>query len=69
MHDRLRQLVTEMVDLGISLEDAQRELARHYVERVLSRAQGNVSKAASALGVHRNTLTRRIRDLRIRVRS
>ncbi len=68
MRDRLEQLVGEMVDRGIRYEDAQREFEKHFITRVLSRCDGNLGKAATTLGVHRNTLTRKIQDLRIRPR-
>ena len=67
MRDRLEQLVHEMVDRGITFEDAQRELARHFIIRVLARCEGNLGRAATELGVHRNTLTRKIQDLKIRL--
>ena len=66
MRDRLEQLVGEMVDKGIRYADAQREFEKHFIARVVSTCDGNLSKAASTLGVHRNTLTRKIQDLKIR---
>ncbi len=68
MRDRLEQLVGEMVDRGIRYEDAQREFEKHFITRVLSRCDGNLGKAATTLGVHRNTVPRKIQDLRIRPR-
>ena len=69
MRDRLEQLVGEMVDRGIRYEDAQREFEKHFIARVVSNCQGNLGKAASTLGVHRNTLARKIQDLKIRLSS
>jgi DNA-binding NtrC family response regulator len=66
MRDRLEQLVGEMVEKGIRFEDAQREFEKHFITRVVSNCEGNLGKAAAALGVHRNTLTRKIQDLKIR---
>ncbi len=66
MRDRLEQLVGEMVDRGIRYEDAAREFERHFITRVVSNCDGNLGKAANALGVHRNTLTRKIHELKIR---
>ncbi|HEX9406772.1 MAG TPA: helix-turn-helix domain-containing protein [Vicinamibacterales bacterium] len=64
----LEQLVTEMVDRGIDFQDAQREFEKHFIARVLQRCDGNLGKAASKLGVHRNTLARKIQELKIRTR-
>jgi DNA-binding NtrC family response regulator len=66
MRDRLEQLVREMVDKGIRYQDAQREFEKHFIARVVITCDGNLGKAATLLGVHRNTLTRKIQDLKIR---
>jgi DNA-binding NtrC family response regulator len=66
VRDLLEQLVTEMVDRGIRFEDAQREFDRRFITRVVLRCDGNLSKAADELGVHRNTLTRKIQTLKIK---
>lgn len=66
MRDLLEQLVTEMVDKGIRYEDAQREFQKRFITRVVQRADGNLTRAADTLGVHRNTLTRKIHELKIR---
>jgi DNA-binding NtrC family response regulator len=66
MRDRLDQLVSEMVDKGIHFDDALREFEKHFITRVVSKCDGNLGKAAATLGVHRNTLTRKIQELKIR---
>ena len=66
MRDRLEQLVGEMVEKGIRYADAQREFEKHFITRVVSNCEGNLGKAATTLGVHRNTLTRKIQELKIR---
>ncbi len=66
MRDRLEQLVGEMVDKGIRYQDAQREFERHFIACVVRSCEGNLGKAASTLGVHRNTLTRKLQELKIR---
>jgi DNA-binding NtrC family response regulator len=68
MRERLEQIVGEMVDQGIRYEDARREFERHFIARVVARANGNLGRAARTLGIHRNTLTRKIHELRIRLR-
>ncbi|MBA3271268.1 MAG: histidine kinase [Acidobacteria bacterium] len=67
MRDRLEQLVGEMIDKGIRFEDAQREFEKHFITRVVSKCAGNLGNAATMLGVHRNTLTRKIQELKIKV--
>ena len=38
----------------------------HFIARVVRSCEGNLGKAASTLGVHRNTLTRKLQELKIR---
>ena len=69
MHRLLDQLVDEMVARGVHYEDAQREFDKRFIARVITKCDGNLCKAADVLGVHRNTLTRKTKHLKIRVRS
>ena len=64
----LDQLVAEMVDKGIRFQDAQREFEKRFIALVVQQSDGNLCRAADTLGVHRNTLTRKIKDLKIRPR-
>ncbi|MBY0495140.1 MAG: hypothetical protein K2Y23_13095 [Cyanobacteria bacterium] len=68
MHRLLDELVTKMVEKGIHYEDALREFDRRFIVEVVEKSDGNLCKAADVLGVHRNTLARKIRDLKIRAR-
>jgi Fis family transcriptional regulator len=65
----LDQLVTEMVTRGVHYADAQREFDKRFITCIIEKSDGNLCKAADALGVHRNTLTRKIKDLKIRART
>ena len=67
MHNLLEQLVSQMVEKGIHYEDAQREFDRRFIIAVMDKAEGNLSKAADTLGVHRNTLSRKIKELKIKL--
>jgi len=58
--ERLQKLVDEMVDRGVQFEDAVREFEKRFITRVLGQCDGSLSKAADALGIHRNTLTRKM---------
>ena len=66
LHKLLDQLVTEMVSRGVHYEDARREFDKRFLATVINKADGNLCKAADTLGVHRNTLTRKIKELKIR---
>lgn len=56
LHGRLEALVTDMISGGIRMDEAVRALETHFLRQMLERHNGNQSKAAEALGVHRNTL-------------
>ena len=57
-----------MVDKGIHYDDAQREFEKRFITCVVQQSDGNLSRAADTLGVHRNTLTRKIKELKISAR-
>jgi len=68
MNERLDRLIAEMVEKGIRFPDAQREFERRFISRVLADSDGNLTKAAEVLGLHRNTLSRKIGELRLKRR-
>ncbi|MGE0359721.1 MAG: helix-turn-helix domain-containing protein [Vicinamibacterales bacterium] len=67
MREQLDRVVAEMVDKGVHYDDAQREFERRFISRVVDACDGNVSRAADVLGMHRNTLARKVTALKIRV--
>ena len=69
MREQLEKLIGEMVDRGILYVDAQREFERRFIVRVLARCDGNLSRAAAALGIHRNTLSRKMAELHLRKKA
>jgi DNA-binding NtrC family response regulator len=62
---QLEALVSEMVDRGILFSDAKREFEKRFIARVLQRHKGNLSRAAQDLKIHRNTLGKKIEELKI----
>ena len=66
MREKLEQLIEEMVDKGIRYSDAQREFERRFIARVLARVDFNLCRAAGRLGMHRNTLSRKIAAHRLK---
>ena len=69
MKDQLESLIVQLVERGVRFPDAQAEFEKKYIRRVLDHARGNQSRAARILGMHRNTLSRTIGELRIDVRQ
>ena len=66
MKEQLERLVDEMVTRGVRFEDAHREFEKKFIMHVLQRADGNLGKAADLLGMHRNTLSRKMSEYRLR---
>lgn len=67
-HQRMELLVKDMVDREISLKDAMREFEKIFYEQAARKHQGNRTKMAQALGIHRNTLHNRAKVLKIKKR-
>jgi len=64
--DKLERVVEEMVDRGVQFDDAVHELEKRFIARVLTRCDGNLTRTADTLGIHRNTLTRKMRAYKIK---
>lgn len=60
MRDQLEALVGQMVDRGILFDEAVNEFEKRFIKRALDRSNGNQTRAARLLGIHRNTLSRKI---------
>jgi len=67
--DRLERLVEEMVDRSVQFDDAVREFEKRFIARVLNRCDGSLTRTACALGMHRNTLTRKMGEYKIKRRA
>lgn len=68
LHQRMESIVKEMVDREISLKDALREFEKIFFEQAARKHEGNQSRMAQALGIHRNTLHNRAKVLKIKKR-
>ena len=66
MRDQLNRLVDEMMTKGILYDEARREIEKRFINRALRRSKGNLGHAAELLGIHRNTLSRKIATYRLK---
>jgi DNA-binding NtrC family response regulator len=64
--DRLDKLVEEMVTRGVRYEDAVHEFEKRFISRVLGSCDGSLTKTADTLGIHRNTLTRKMGEYKLK---
>jgi Fis family transcriptional regulator len=54
-----------MVEHGILFDEAIGEFEKRFIKRVLDHVEGNQSRAAVMLGIHRNTLSRKIVEYKL----
>ena len=69
MKDQLETLVLQMHHSKILYSEAVREFKKRFILAVLEENKGNQCRAARELGMHRNTLSRTIAELKIDVRQ
>ena len=69
IHDRLREIVEEMINLGIRYVDAREEFEKIFISGILNANGSNRSEAADKLGLHRNTLNYKIKQHKIETRK
>ena len=66
LREALERLVVDMITKGVRYEDAQKEFEKKFIAHVLEKSDGNLCRAATMLGMHRNTLSRKISEYRLR---
>jgi DNA-binding protein Fis len=54
-----------MVEDGILFDEAVGEFEKRFIRKVLDETRGNQSRAAEQLGMHRNTLSRKIEEYKL----
>ena len=60
MRARLETLIDEMLEGRILLDEALCEFEKLYIKKALDRTQQHLSNTAVILGIHRNTLAKRV---------
>ena len=63
IHQKMVILIQEMVDKELLFKDSQREFEKIYFQIASKKYNGNKTKMAKALGIHRNTLHNRSKVL------
>jgi DNA-binding protein Fis len=67
--DQMERLIAEMVERGVFFGDAVSEFEKRYIKKVMDVNRGNQSQSAKALGIHRNTLGRKVEEYKIDARN
>ncbi len=65
MKEKFDALIDHLVNGGFFMEEAVEILEKGMIERALSRTSQNQSAASKALGIHRNTLQRKMVEYQI----
>ncbi len=60
LRERLDAMCAEMIDRGIYFSEAVEQFEKCFIAEVLRRNKGHLGRAADILGIHRNTLSKRI---------
>lgn len=60
LHAKLEALIDEMLDGQILLDEAVAEFEKLYIQKALQRHKDHLSRTAQVLGIHRNTLSKRV---------
>jgi DNA-binding NtrC family response regulator len=60
MRSKLEALINEMLEGRILLDEAVGEFEKVYIQKALQRNENHLSRTAAILGIHRNTLSKRV---------
>ena len=60
MRARLETLIEEMLEGRILLDEALSEFEKLYIKKALAKNKQHLSNTAVVLGIHRNTLAKRV---------
>lgn len=60
MRKQMESLIGEMLDGRILLDEAITEFEKIYIQTALERNSDHLCNTANALGIHRNTLSKRV---------
>ena len=60
MRTRLESLIDEMLEGHILLDEALCEFEKLYIKKALAKNKQHLSNTAVELGIHRNTLAKRV---------
>jgi transcriptional regulator with PAS, ATPase and Fis domain len=66
LKERMENLCREMVEKGILFSEATENFEHCFITEVLKRNKGNLIRSAATLGIHRNTLSKRVNHRKTR---
>jgi DNA-binding protein Fis len=69
LKERLELLCMEMIEKGILFSEAMDQFERCFIAEVMRRNKGNLVRTATSLGIHRNTLSKKVKHRRTAARK
>jgi len=66
---RLEAVIDDMLDGHILLDEALEEFEKLYIQKAFTRNKRRISHTAAALGIHRNTISKRVNSYRAQERK
>ena len=63
LKERLEILCMEMIEKGILFSEATEQFEKCFIAEVMRRNEGNLIRTAANLGIHRNTLSKKVKRL------
>jgi hypothetical protein len=60
MRSQLEELIEQMLNGNIMLDEALNEFEKLYIQKALARHKDHLSRTANVLGIHRNTLAKKV---------
>ena len=66
---RLEAVIEEMLDGHITLDEALQEFEKLYIQKAFARNKKRITNTAEALGIHRNTISKRVNAYRAQERA
>ena len=66
---RLEAVIDDMLDGRILLSEALDEFEKLYIQKAYTRNRKRISHTAAALGIHRNTISKRVNSYRAQERK
>ncbi|MBN1568383.1 MAG: helix-turn-helix domain-containing protein [Acidobacteria bacterium] len=65
LKERLENICRDMVEKGILFSEATEHFEKCFIAEVLRRNNGNLIRTAAKLGIHRNTLSKKVNHRKI----
>ncbi|HEY2933807.1 MAG TPA: helix-turn-helix domain-containing protein [Acidobacteriota bacterium] len=65
LRDLMEELVGEMVERGIYWNEAEAQFEKQFIQKSLLKNGGNLIKTSASMGIHRNTLSKKITQHKI----